>query len=129
MKHEIIIKNGVAGVEINGRFYTHTDKHGDYARLLDITCANSEFIWYAYCDHDYETVSNAERATLTPIPNHALDWPAGTRVMVRNSDLDMDWEGGWSVDCFNGRSKMFFCVKDEGGYGWWPECKLAEGGE
>lgn len=125
MKHEIIIKNGIAGVEINGRFYTHTNINNTAVRLLDVLPIYSGKILVAMPKRDGEYAYEASADSLTPIPTPAHDWPAGTRVMVRDFD-DEEWSERIFV-----KACTYFVLCDStvvtGGTSRWEQCKLAEG--
>lgn len=128
MKHEII-KNGVAGVEINGRFYTH--KKGEFlCRLIDADAWKGK---HSYCAilriyRDGESVLQALTSDLIPIPNPALEWPAGTKVMVRNCD-NTKWLEAVLNEVFDDRVSATIIGLDFNLSRCWKQCKLAEGGE
>ena len=123
MKHEITIKNGTAGVEINGRFYTHNFTICNFCRIIDVD-SDTGWKWVAEADNEMEEAYIVREADLTPIPNPALEWPKGTKVLVRQ-DSSQPWHkrNFWRCD-----EDFIFCQfadSDAIEIGW-SQCKLAE---
>lgn len=127
---EIIINNdGTTVVEINGRFYAHTCYMGGifYMRQIDVDSPVPNMKAYAYPSDNGlgEQTGIFDPSFMTPIPNPALSWPVGTRVLVRNSN-SIRWverifrsidEG--DILCEDPkRNTLVEC---------WEQCKLAEG--
>lgn len=132
MEHEIIIKNGIAGVEINGRFYTHTCYMGEvfYMRQIDVDSAVPSMKTYAYPSDNGlgEHTGSFDPDIMMPIPNPALEWPAGTKVMVRNCD-NTKWLEAVLNEVFDDRVSATIIGLGFNLSRYWKQCKLAEGGE
>lgn len=133
MKHEIIIKNGVAGVEINNRFYTHYTLYlfKIPARILDVDGQHVEprerggyYIYVAAPEYGQECIRKVTKEDIFQIP--VPDWVIGSKVLVRDDDSDL-----WSERYFAGivGDSVATTIEISGRkiHATWKQCKLAEG--
>lgn len=121
----VIIKDGIAGVEISRRFYTHTC--GTYYwRYVDVDFRSKGRRLMATPNlyRGGEVVYEQDLDEVTTIPNPALSWPVGTRVMVRNNSRD-----AWKCRLLKHIGRLVSCTDMDGETSWWQQCKLAEGEE